>query len=342
MAENSKIEWTHHTFNPWRGCTKVSDGCKHCYAETLSHRNPRTLAVWGPRGTRVVAAEAYWRQPLQWNAAAVAAGERHRVFCASLADVFEGPETMPVEAWPTVRAALARLLNLVRLTPHLDWLMLTKRPENVTRRLADVAMGLDLDATNETRAWLRGWLGGEPPPNVWLGTSVEDQAAADERIPHLLQCPAAVRFLSCEPLIGAVDLTCIRLTYDPLDSDDNPAILNAFTECVHHPETVMFKPETTARPSGINCVIVGGESGGKARLMHPDWARSLRDQCLMAGVPFFFKQWGEYLPPLQDGAPGEAQVLNASDEPLRVGKRAAGRLLDGRTWNDLPSPHFPF
>lgn len=133
MAENSKIEWTHHTFNPWRGCTKVSEGCKFCYAETMSGRNPGTLGIWGPRGTRVVAAESYWRQPLKWDKAAEAAGEQHRVFCASLADVFEGPESMPASEWPKVQAARAQLFGFIEATPHLDWLLLTKRPQNIAR-----------------------------------------------------------------------------------------------------------------------------------------------------------------------------------------------------------------
>lgn len=165
MGQDSKIEWTHHTFNPWRGCTKVSDGCKHCYAETMSKRNPSVLGVWGPRGRRVVAAESYWRQPLAWNCDAEQAGERRRVFCASLADVFEGPETMPAESWPVVEAARARLWRLIEVTPWLDWLLLTKRPVNAAQN------------SYVPITWWERW-----PDNVWIGTSVENQAAADERI----------------------------------------------------------------------------------------------------------------------------------------------------------------
>src|SRR5690349_6943095 len=121
MGRDSAIEWTHHTFNPWRGCTKVSAGCAHCYAETWSKRNPKALGIWGDGGTRVIAAEAYWRQPLKWNAAAKAAGERHRVFCASLADVFEDR--------PELVESRERLLDVIYKTPDLDWLLLTKRPE---------------------------------------------------------------------------------------------------------------------------------------------------------------------------------------------------------------------
>ena len=226
MAENSAIEWTMHTFNPWRGCTKVSAGCANCYAETLSGRNPKTLGVWGPQGSRVVAAESQWKLPPKWDAAAKAAGERHRVFCASLADVFEqwdGPmavangnplwwcygslsnSPIPKGGMPGSADRLAnmddiraRLLVAIEDTPHLDWLLLTKWPEHVPATLERVQNSCDLAAR---------WCQGIPPPNVWIGVSVENQAAADERVPHLLRTPAAVRFLSCEPLLGPVKIT---------------------------------------------------------------------------------------------------------------------------------------
>lgn len=294
MGENSKIEWTHHTFNPWRGCTKVSDGCKHCYAETLSSRNPATLGVWGVQGQRAIAAESYWRQPIKWNRDAEAAGERRRVFCASLADVFEGPETMPAEAWPKIKRARVRLIELIYDTPYLDWLLLTKRPEGIIDRLHEVVREADEPVDLSVSLWLDG----EPPPNVWLGTSVENQKAADERIAHLLGVPAAVRFLSCEPLLGPIDLW------------------RAFgTEGAR--QTYIEQ---------IDWVIVGGESGTNARPMHPDWARSLRDQCQSAGIPFFFKQWGEYIP--------TTEYRDGQQFMSRVGKKAAGRLLDGRIWHE--------
>src|SRR4051812_25249351 len=131
MGADSKIAWTHHTFNPWRGCTKVTPGCDHCYADAMSVRNPKVLGIWGADGARAMAAYSYWRHPVAWNKAAEAAGERHRVFCASLADVFEAADTMPAEALPAVRAARVQLFEVIRTTPHLDWLLLTKRPENV-------------------------------------------------------------------------------------------------------------------------------------------------------------------------------------------------------------------
>lgn len=265
MAENSKIQWTHHTFNPWRGCTKVSAGCRNCYADVQAKRNPQVLGLWGPNGSRVVASDAQWREPLKWNKAAEASGERHRVFCASMADVFEARDTMPHGFAHKIEAARLRLFRLIQATPHLDWLLLTKRPQNITRAITD-AMGLiDIYAQDATADMLLAWTEGKPPTNVWLGVSVENQAAADERIPHLLATPAMVRFLSCEPLLGSVDLR----RYLP----------NPFTGFPKGPR--------------IGWAIVGGESGHGARSFDLAWARELVEQCKNAGVPCFVKQLGE-------------------------------------------------
>jgi protein gp37 len=297
MGTNSGIQWTTHTFNPWRGCTKVSAGCANCYAEKLSGRNPGVLGVWGKGGTREVAAESYWRFPLKWDRAAAAAGERHRVFCASLADVFEGPETMPAEALPAVRAARVRLFDLIRTTPNLDWLLLTKRPQHIRRVLEetlilseggnpdDADYFVDRDGSfpeNDLAWWLNDWCGENPPANVWLGTSVEDQKAADERIPHLLKVPAAVRFLSCEPLLGPVLLTEIERpagagvhVFSALESD------------------VDTRDDEDFRGATIAWVIIGGESGFGARPFRAEWAWSIVQQCKAVGVPVFMKQLGE-------------------------------------------------
>lgn len=258
---NSAIEWTDHTFNPWVGCTKVSDGCKHCYAEALMDKRFGRVE-WGVNGTRKRTSAANWREPLKWNRDAQAAGIRQRVFCASLADVFEDR--------PELAEWRSDLFDLIYSTPHLDWLLLTKRPENV----------LDMVPAN-WHAWL--------PANVWIGTSIENQAAADERIPHLLRIPASVRFLSMEPLLGPVDLDHV------------------------------VSPGSLETLRGVQWVIVGGESGTKARPMHPDWVRSIRDQCQADGVPFFFKQWGEY------DAVGR-----------KVGKKVSGRELNGHYWDEYP------
>lgn len=171
MGENSKIEWTTHTFNPWWGCTKVSEACKHCYAEGWAKRVGQD--VWGPKVERRSFADAHWRGPLKWNAAAEDAPFRPRVFCASMADVFEDRAELEVHR--------RRLWALIEATPNLDWLLLTKRPQNVMR--------------------LAGW-GSDWPTNVWFGTTVELQVRADELLPFLSVVPARVRFVSAEPLLG--------------------------------------------------------------------------------------------------------------------------------------------
>lgn len=272
MGAQTGIEWCHHTFNPWRGCTHVSPGCEHCYAETLAKRNPGQLGTWGAGGTRVVASESMWSQPLRWNrdtylaraatcecrtqaidlhSPGCPAGrwERPRVFCASLADVFEDRDDLD---W-----SRGRLFGLIERTPHLDWLLLTKRPENVRLLTPD--------------QWREGW-----PENIWLGVSVEDQRRADERIPLLLDTPAAVRFLSCEPLLGPVDLSgwlaCPSCGY---------AAVPGHGGCDWGP-----------RHAALDWVIVGGESGPGSRPMDLAWARSLADQC--ADVPCFVKQLGSW------------------------------------------------
>lgn len=317
MGQQTGIEWCHHTMNPWRGCQRVSEGCRNCYAETLSGRNPGTLGVWGPKGTRVVAAESYWKQPLMWDREAKKVGERRRVFCASLADVFEdwqGPMIHPETAvamdhqlcvchgcgkWQSFIEACecgaerlprplkmsdvrARLFNLIDQTPNLDWLVLTKRPENIRRMLP---MGLYDGVAHAMK------------PNVWLGTSVENQATKC-RIDLLRQIPAVVRFLSLEPLLedlGDLDLT------------------------------------------GIHWVICGGESGPGARPMQLEWARKIGDQCEAAGVPWFFKQAGS-----------KPMDWNSGDRPnheppqlaeLRLKDRKGGDLSELR--HDLRVREFP-
>lgn len=246
--ENSGIEWTDHTFNPWWGCMKVSDGCKNCYAETLDHR--WNGGHWGPNSDRKVMSEAYWKGPLKWNRDAALLGVKKRVFCASMADVFEDHKQ--------VRESRLRLMGLIAQTPNLNWQLLTKRPENIMRLLWDCFAIAPAD--HPALLMLHAWVDGTPPPNVWMGTTVENQKAED-RIPHLLAAPAVIHFLSCEPLIGHVDLS-------------------KYIE-------------------QLDWIICGGESGHGARPMDETWAMNLRAYCHMEGVAFFMKQgsqnnWPDY------------------------------------------------
>lgn len=272
MGAETKIEWCDHTFNPWRGCSKVHTGCTNCYAEKNAKRNPRIFGEWGDNGTRVVASEAMWREPLKWDRDAAAAGERRRVFCASLADVFEDRPELESPRW--------RLFRLIQATPHLDWLLLTKRPAFAAKWLSEF--------------WAKGGMEPiEPLPNVWIGASVSDQKTADEMIPALLRVPAAVRFLSVEPLVGPVDLdlamgsdhSCRQCGFEPLEGAEGYKDIHGDrAECV-----VCKMPFPMPR---INWVICGGESGPKARPCDVAWIRAIVQQCAAASVPCFVKQLG--------------------------------------------------
>jgi protein gp37 len=364
MSENTKIEWATHTFNPWEGCQKVGPGCDNCYAENRNARFGGGAAVnWGPGAPRRRTSIANWRKPLAWNAAHeeffAANGHRQRVFCASLADVFDNA----VE--PQWRDDL---YSLIRATPNLDWLLLTKRIGNVS--------GWGLPVGNDGKTVL---------PNIWIGATIVNQEEADRDIPKLLAVPAAKRFLSMEPLLGPVDLSywieptvhcgACMAHYPPAEAlpDPNGHKMGADKCAACGTENCMGTwwgheaIEEASRPDGVeldqwdsgyrlNWVIVGGESGPNARPMHPDWARSLRDQCEAAGVPFLFKQWGEWVPrgPESMGYPcvenvarvrltdagHNGSVLGAKGGNdvwmQRAGKKAAGRLLDGSEHNGFP------
>lgn len=307
MATDSNIEWCHHTFNPVRGCTKISPGCANCYAEAMSGRNPAVLGEWGPNGKRAFAAESYWKNLAKWNRAAEKAGEVHRVFVASLADVFEG------EGGAVRRDYIPMLHRLVQETKdlkHLRFLVLTKRPQNMV-------------------SWAReavfGW-----PWNWWAGTSVENQEAADERIPHLLHVDANVRFLSMEPLLGEVDLFAIP----------DAMVINYGQVCCSGAGMCGCGGQEERKPGLIDWVIVGGESGRRARPMHPEWVRNIRGQCTDAGVPFLFKQHGRWAskyagqPRVEGVVHGFGKLGHHKMWP--VGKKVAGRILDGRTWDEFP------
>ena len=249
MSENTKIEWTDNSHNPWIGCTKVSPACLKCYAENICVTRFGWVQ-WGKGRPRRRASDETLKMPFRWERAALKSGQRTKVFCASLADVFDA------EVNPTWRADL---FQTIAATPSLDWQLLTKRPENI-----------------------RGML----PPNypagfehVWLGTSVESKDYV-WRAFELARIPAAVHFLSVEPMLGPVDLRALF-----------------------------------AHSRSPNWwVICGGESDRDPRPMEVEWVRDLRAQCVQANVPFFFKQWGG------------------------KNKREAGRLLDGRTYDEFPTP----
>lgn len=255
MGQNSTIGWCDHTFNPWIGCSKVSDGCKHCYAESQTYprvSKARGLPLWGKDASRHRTSVDNWDGVLRWNRKAKNEREdaeqeerphdRPRVFCASLADIFEDH--------PALHVWRADLWELILATTELDWMLLTKRPENIRRMVP--------------REWLDNW-----PVHVWVGASCENQDAADRRIPHLLRVPAPVRFLSCEPLLGPIEMP---LEYLAPFVDNDPGL------------------RLTPR---IDWVIAGGESGSNARHCAAEWIEDLAAQCADAGVAFFAKQLGD-------------------------------------------------
>lgn len=314
MSDKSKIDWTDATWNPVVGCSHASPGCDHCYAERLAGR----LEAMGQARYMGLTRDRRWTgevrcvpealdQPLHWRAP-------RAVFVCSMGDLFH--EAVPFEF-------IAAVFGVMAATPHHTYQVLTKRPERMREFFSWIRLHGPKDSpvgwTWQTQIQSPRTTGHAPwpLPHVWLGTTVEDQRRADERVPHLLECPAAVRFVSVEPMLGAIELT------DHL------------------------------RGCHLDWVICGGETGPGARPMHPDWARGLRDQCSAAGVPFYFKQWGAWLavdqPWRQDNpkprADGERWLNLAGghgyhgDEVWRmrrVGKARAGHMLDGREHREMP------
>ncbi len=335
MADHTHIEWTDATWNVVTGCTRTSEGCLRCYIDRtppfrMAHRRFDGPGIGATTGVKLHADRlgipTRWRTP-------------RRVFVCSLADLFH--QQVPDRF-------IAEVFAVASIAAQHTFQVLTKRHARLRSLLNSSGFWAAVDAARVVR--------GHPPlpaagparlPNVWLGVSVETQQWADIRIPALLDTPAAVRFASCEPLLGPVDITrwlkrphraCDRCHHrGPLDWDS--AHLWGTCPCRCH-------PTPPARP---DWVIVGGESGPKARPMHPDWARSLRDQCTTAGVAFFYKQSGEWVPApsnygpdVPDRAHGATELVFADDRDtngqimLRVGRHRAGRALDGRTWDEYP------
>lgn len=335
MAESTAIEWCDSTFNPWIGCTRVSPACDNCYAARSTPA--RTLGVaWGAGQPRQRTSDSNWELPKRWQRQAAAfhaqCGRRRRVFCASLADVFDNE--VP-QLWRT------SLFALIHDTPDLDWLLLTKRIGNAARMLqTDAPEGIRMDKI----------------ANLWIGATVCNQAEVDRDVPKLLEVPAHVRFLSVEPMLGPVDLQWIddgaahrevpRECWGIVDDDHSPPGLwwNALTG----ERTIMHggsDVEWSRHDAGLDWVICGGESGPRARPMHPEWTRSLRDQCAAARVPFMFKQWGEWIPADQSAAARAANGYAPIREfehleghrMHRIGKKGAGRMLDGRMHDEFPA-----
>ena len=349
MAENSGISWTTHTWNPWMGCTKVSPACDGCYAEALMDKRYNKVQ-WG-NAPRVRTGKHTWNDPFRWQRQAEKDGTRPFVFCASLADIFDN------QVDPQWRADA---VDVMRKTPNLVYLLLTKRPQNIIK-LAEAAGGL--------------------PSNAAIGTTIEDQKRADINVPALLKAKHATHplfaFVSCEPLLGPINLHEWLLGFGA----GNPAHCAAcdkghgFDRCPNYGkvskqrteydsgkitcESFVHDPRTAA---GIDWVIAGGETDQgehKARPSHPDWFRDLRDDCDRAGVPFHMKQWGEWTP--GENVPHTVRGRKPSahyfadewdigstnmrdpedgwmDEPdvYRIGKKLTGRLIDGVLHAEFP------
>ncbi|MBY9081021.1 phage Gp37/Gp68 family protein [Paenibacillus sp. HN-1] len=335
MGDKTKIEWTDATWNPIVGCSKVSEGCRNCYAFDL-HGQRHTAKQAGKQ-----LPEQYAKpfseiqlfpdrldQPLRWR-------RPRRIFVNSMSDLFhpDVPDEYIDEVFEVMAMCQNHTFQVLTKRPArmLEWFntVRSRRPiqgQGVCTGGSPFCMG----AYCKTHDASVGYCGSPwPLPNVWLGVTVENQQAADERIPLLLQTPAAVRFLSCEPLLGSVDLSKWLMT---------PGWVPSY----YDPDNRNGQPNAEPTNDYINWCIVGGESGSKARPMHPDWARSLRDQCQAAGVPFLFKQWGEWkethsLRCNEPGIKGKPWVTFDPDTSVcRIGKQAAGRELDGRTWDEYP------
>lgn len=350
MAENTLISWAHDTFNPWEGCTRISPACDFCYAAERAHRFGNDH-LWAGNLRRT--SPANWRKPLAWNREAAASGKPRRVFCASLADVFDNqaPQAWRDDLWALIEA-----------TPHLTWMLLTKRPQNIVKMLP--------------WRWIEQI--GVEPKNIWIGITAEDQLRLDQRYAALGEVHALfdwLLFLSAEPLLGPLRIDRINEYVDQVDGG-HPGGDDRFDACLTWSNgltgelwgvdrlpngTEHHRPELGGRGEPkFGLVIAGGESGPNARPSHPDWFRALRDQCAEAGVSFHFKQWGEW-------APGPGPLAMVGDPPgswrkiesvkvgrktyrgadihqfgdgtvvIRLGKKTAGRQLDGVTHDEMPA-----
>lgn len=320
MTTRTKIEWTEATWNPVTGCTPISPGCVHCYARRMAKRLAgRCGYPAAPNEFSVTLHPDKLGEPLQWK-------KPRRVFVCSMSDLFH--EDVPFEF-------IDRVFAVAAVSPQHTFQILTKRPHRMLDYLAE-SVALDNWAHQIEDVVLQEF--GhvtfiEPPlPNVWLGATIENQEQADKRIPLLLQTPAAVRFVSVEPMLGPVNLSGMAGKY----IDNFLVSLNVR----FHDRNRDFR-----RP-GLDWIICGGETGPGARPMHPDWVRSLRDQCQEASVPFFFKSWGDCAPDCLCGGKDACREIDRPEpgKPgvmFRCGKKASGRLLDGREWSEYPEEPKP-
>lgn len=308
----TKIEWATHVWNPISGCTPVSEGCQNCYARRMAYRLRGRCGYPEEDPFKVTLHPELLNEPLHWK-------KPRRVFVCSMGDLFheDVPEDFILEVF----------LTMVDCPKHI-FMVLTKRPKRMKdfiEKFRSKRLGISGKTIEEMKAW--------PNKRIWLGVTAENQRTADERIPILLQTPAVIRFVSCEPLLGPIDLS----RYKPFDGE---------CYCQDRPDGCKPRLARGCPETAIDWVIVGGETGPNARPMHPDWVRSLRDQCQKAGVPFFFKSWGEWIPSYKTGVEFELSKLKDNEVVMsgpgygivmkRVGKKKAGRLLDGKVWNEFP------
>ena len=354
MAAQTDIGWTDSTHNHWVGCTKISPACDNCYAEALMDKRLHRVG-WGAGKPRVLTSEANRRKPLQWNEVPFhectecgwrgerkqcaywespvgflpkvgpawscpkchceAVQSRRRVFCSSLADVFDNE--VPAE-W------LADLLDLIRRTPNIDWLLLTKRIGNWRSRI-QAAIFQKNYISQELATWLGEWHDGKrSPANVWIGATICNQIEADRDVPKLLRVPAAVRFLSIEPMLSGINFRW------------RPYAHQAAGETYREYLDRVGGVNEYESLKGIDWMIDGGESGVNARPSNPQWFRENRDQCAAAGLAYFHKQNGEFVSVSEVEGPGEHYTFADGRTVRRTGKKIAGRTLDGVIHNEFP------
>jgi protein gp37 len=363
----TKIEWCDKTWSPITGCTPISEGCENCYAKRMAKRLAGRCGYPSQDPFSITMHPEKLDEPDHWI-------KPKRIFICSMSDLFHSEVSI---------LFIRMVLNTVKRNPHHTFMILTKRPERMEEILNHNSMFVE--DPNRSDGWRFN-----APPNLWIGVTAENQARADERIPILLQIPSAVRFVSLEPMLGPVDLRkwlpgcwecsgscgyrqtdqpeeqrCYECGYDQdlsgewgqdqYGQDKCPecgaigSIIYPCPRCNDY-EMVQGHPDTPC----LSWVILGGETGPGARPMHPDWVRSVRDQCVSAGVPFFLKQWGEWkksdvpcIPGTHTGGGiylthegrmvGQGEWWEGRAEAMdRVGKKSAGRLLDGRTWEQYP------